>query len=128
MNKTTTNLFLMLITVVAGTYFYIMYCSECGIVEPAQTASSQINVEKVTTVSPPKTPVLNYAVSEPPSLNTYSASGIVLNEFQSISAMSGIELFLMKNENSQLDRNGVFTQTGEHDYKRPERSPLKLAP
>ncbi len=128
MNKTTTNLLLMLITVVAGTYFYIMYCSECGIVEPTQTVSSRINVETVTTVSPPKNPVLNYAISEPPSLNTYSSGGIVLNKFQSISAMSEIELFLMKNENSQLDKNGIFTQPGEQDYKSPKKSSLKLAP
>jgi outer membrane protein OmpA-like peptidoglycan-associated protein len=30
MSKTTTNLLLMLITIIAGTYFYINYCSECG--------------------------------------------------------------------------------------------------
>ncbi|MFX0556242.1 OmpA family protein [Maribacter sp. CXY002] len=29
MSKTTTNLLLMLITIVAGTYFYITSCSEC---------------------------------------------------------------------------------------------------
>jgi len=30
MTKTTTNLLLMLITILAGTYFYITCCSECG--------------------------------------------------------------------------------------------------
>ncbi|WP_281541635.1 hypothetical protein [Maribacter aestuarii] len=33
MTKTTTNLLLMLITILAGTYFYITYCSECGSVD-----------------------------------------------------------------------------------------------
>lgn len=30
MTKTTTNLLGILITILAGTYFYVTYCSECG--------------------------------------------------------------------------------------------------
>jgi uncharacterized lipoprotein YajG len=33
MTKTTTNLVLMLMTIVGGTYFYITCCSECGTAE-----------------------------------------------------------------------------------------------
>lgn len=47
MTKTTTNLLLMLITIVAGTYFYITYCSEC---------SSRIEDE------PPKETVIEEAI------------------------------------------------------------------
>lgn len=31
MTKTTTNLVGILITILAGTYFFVTYCSECGV-------------------------------------------------------------------------------------------------
>lgn len=47
MSKATTNLLLMLITIIAGTYFYINYCSECGtmaVEEPPKEADIPIEV------------------------------------------------------------------------------------
>lgn len=38
MTKTTTNLLGIIITILAGTYFFVMYCSECnGMAEEAST-------------------------------------------------------------------------------------------
>lgn len=40
MTKTTTNLLLIIITILAGIYFYVTYCSSCGTtVKEAATAS-----------------------------------------------------------------------------------------
>ncbi len=44
MTKTTTNLLGILITILAGTYFYISYCTECGNGNVEETAPV---VEKV---------------------------------------------------------------------------------
>ena len=47
MTKTTTNLLLMLITILAGTYFYITCCSECGV-----SVEEEPPMEAVIPVSP----------------------------------------------------------------------------
>lgn len=59
MTKTTTNLLLMLITIIAGTYFYITYCSTCGSLgnsEPEPTPQAAVK-------SPPKASSFPFALS-----------------------------------------------------------------
>ncbi|WP_079511352.1 OmpA family protein [Maribacter arcticus] len=46
MTKTTTNLLLMLITIVAGTFFYITCCSECGATAPTEPTTEQVIVKE----------------------------------------------------------------------------------
>ena len=46
MTKTTTNLLLMLITIVAGTFFYITCCSECGAIAPTEPTTEQVIVKE----------------------------------------------------------------------------------
>ncbi len=54
MTKTTTNLVLMLITIVAGTYFYLICCSECGTAEKTNpTTDLDLALELGTTLKSP---------------------------------------------------------------------------
>ncbi len=43
MTKTTTNLIGILITILSGTYFFVMYCSECGAAEKQTAAIKEID-------------------------------------------------------------------------------------
>ena len=42
MTKTTTNLIGILITILSGTYFFVMYCSECGAAEKQAASIKEI--------------------------------------------------------------------------------------
>ena len=42
MTKTTTNLLGILITILSGTYFFVMYCSECGAAEKQAAVIKEI--------------------------------------------------------------------------------------
>ena len=125
MNKTTTNLLLMLITVVAGTYFYIMYCSECGRVETLDSSTAQVNLEPETEKNPlpSGTSVFKYTTNKTLGFSFYTPSEIMLNKFQPIEAVSKTEVFLKTNENSKVNMNGVFTRIAERG---PSRQKLGL--
>ncbi|WP_430968206.1 hypothetical protein [Spongiimicrobium sp. 2-473A-2-J] len=45
MTKTTTNLIGIAIAILAGTYFFVMYCSECG-ANPKEVSASEATVPK----------------------------------------------------------------------------------
>lgn len=53
MSKTTTNLLLMLITIIAGTYFYINYCSECGTTAVKERTMETVIPKEVASTSYP---------------------------------------------------------------------------
>ena len=50
MTKKTTNLLGLIITILAGTYFYVMYCGECGNTSN-ETSSSQTTTLKTEAVN-----------------------------------------------------------------------------
>jgi OOP family OmpA-OmpF porin len=52
MTKTTTNLLLMMITIVAGMYFYITCCSECNSTDTEPPAEPTITKELEATAYP----------------------------------------------------------------------------
>lgn len=130
MNKTTTNLLLMLITVVAGTYFYIMYCSECGKVEMMEpsTARTKLKPETVRNSFSSETSGFNYATNKTLGFSSYTPNEIMLNKFQPIDPMSKIEVFLKTNENSKLNMNGVFTRIAEPGPSRPKLELIRQVP
>ena len=51
MTKTTTNLLLMLITIVAGTFFYITCCNECGATAPTEPTTEPVIIKEPETTA-----------------------------------------------------------------------------
>ncbi|WP_411029156.1 hypothetical protein [Spongiimicrobium sp. 3-5] len=63
MTKKTTNLLGLIITILAGTYFYVMYCSECGSTSN-ETSSSQTTTLKTEAVNGDATPQVSKIENE----------------------------------------------------------------
>lgn len=48
MTRNTTNIIGIVITLLAGTYFFVMYCSECG--DAVSLVSTGSDVQEITTI------------------------------------------------------------------------------
>ncbi|TVZ15917.1 OmpA family protein [Maribacter sp. MAR_2009_72] len=125
MSKTTTNLLLMLITIVAGTFLYIYFCSECGSFtkEPAKTVT-----ETPATVVTPKATSFPFAI-QGEGLNFSSNDNynfnLSSNDFvQPLSAevntgISELKSYLDGNENQILNITGYYTSDEENNTAFP---------
>jgi hypothetical protein len=85
MTKTTTNLLLMLITILAGTYFYITCCSECGNVDVPEEPLEEtvMPAEPEATYVPLAFSDGNYAYNSNDNFDFKSSSSSILMPLQS---------------------------------------------
>ncbi len=107
MTKTTTNLLLMLITILAGIYFNVTYCSSCGM---------PIKEEVVASVTPEATSYPfafsdgGYAQNESDNYNfNVSSSSIVTPLSQKVTdGITSLKTFLTKNEAKVINVTGYY--------------------
>jgi len=115
MTKTTTNLLGILITILAGTYFFITCCSECGL-EGEEAAAVK---EEVTT--PPAVPEASsypfafsdgsYSVNENGNFNfNTSSSNLLMPLAPGVAAgVTSLKGFLDENGNKVINITGYYT-------------------
>ncbi len=108
MTKTTTNLLLMLITILAGIYFYVTYCSSCGM---------PIKEEVVAPVTPEATSYPfafsdgDYAYNESDNYNfNVSSSSILTPLSQTVTdGIASLKTFLTENTAKVINVTGYYT-------------------
>ncbi|MGC1515382.1 MAG: OmpA family protein [Maribacter sp.] len=111
MTKTTTNLLLMLITIVGGTYFYSTCCSECGNVTSTEIAAGPLITEAPEYTSFPFSVYGNgfsYSTNDNYNFNSSSPT-ILLPLSQELTAgINELQRFLESNETSVLNVTGYY--------------------
>ncbi len=108
MTKTTTNLLLMLITILAGMYFYVTYCSSCG--------SPAVKEEVVAPVTPEATTYPfafsdgTYAYNENDNYNFNVSSSFILTPLsqQVTNGVTSLKTFLTKNAAKVMNVTGYY--------------------
>ena len=123
MTKTTTNLLLILITILAGTYFFITYCSSCGLMtkeEPVKEA-----------VIAPATPEATsypfafsegaYEVNENDNYNfNVSESSFLLPLSEKVTdGIVSLKTYLVENDGKVFNVTGYYTVDEENDSAFP---------
>lgn len=116
MTKTTTNLLGIIITILAGTYFYIMYCSECGAPDEKEGPMKEVAV--------PATPKATsfpfafgdrdqaYTINDNFNLNVSSSYYLdLLSQSARSGRASGLKNFLAENKSNE-DNTMVFPNLG----------------
>ena len=112
MTKTTTNLLLMLITILAGIYFYVTYCSSCGM----PLKEEPIKEEVVAPVTPEATSYPfafsdgDYAYNESDNYNfNVSSSSILTPLSQTVTdGIASLKTFLTENTAKVINVTGYY--------------------
>ncbi|MEP3208862.1 MAG: OmpA family protein [Maribacter sp.] len=113
MTKTTTNLLLMLITILAGTYFYITCCSSCGAPvekEPVKEAVTPAPVTPVATSYPFAFSDGDYAYNENDNYNFNMSSSSILMPISSkvTDGIASLKTFLAENAGKVINLTGYY--------------------
>ncbi|TMM59186.1 cell envelope biogenesis protein OmpA [Maribacter algarum] len=123
MTKTTTNLLLMLITILAGTYFYITCCSSCG----ASTAEEPVKEAVTAPVTPEATSYPfafsdgDYAYNENDNYNfNVSSSSILMPLSQKVTdGIASLKAFLAENAGKVINLTGYYKSDETNDSAFP---------
>lgn len=124
MTKTTTNLLLMLITILAGVYFYVMYCSSCG-------ASGQEEPMQETVTAPvtPKATSYPFALSNGAyayntndnyNFNVSSSSFLTPLSQNVIDGISSLRTFFAENTGKVINITGYYTSDENNNTAYPD--------
>lgn len=124
MTKTTTNLLLMLITILAGVYFYVMYCSSCG-------ASAQVEPVQETVTAPvtPKATSYPFALSDGAftynandnyNFNVSSSSFLTPLSQNVIDGVASLRTFLSENTGKVINITGYYTTDENNNTAYPD--------
>lgn len=126
MSKTVTNLLLMLITIVAGTFAYIYFCSECGSFskEPPKTITEET---PATVVTPKATSFpfsiqgdgLNYSTNDNYNFNRSASNFVQPLSTEVNTGISELKTYLEGNENQILNVTGYYTSDEENNSAFP---------
>ncbi len=123
MTKTTTNLLLMLITILAGIYFYNTLCSSCGAVAKEEPAKEAV----VAPVAPEPTSYRfaysdgDFACDVNDNYNfNVSSSSILLPLSQNVTdCIGGLKTFLATNAGKVLNITGYYKSDEKNDTAYP---------
>lgn len=115
MTKTMTNLLLKLITILAGTYFYVSYCSSCGGLakDGAEPLAAPISAE---TPKPTSFPfafgngAFTYETNDNYNFNLSSYSILMPLSDKVLTGLEGLKAFLENNANQVATITGYYTQ------------------
>ncbi len=123
MTKTTTNLLLMLITIVAGTYFYITYCSECSITmedEPPKEAVMKEAIPNATS-NPFAFSDGDYSFSVNENYNFKKSSSEILMPLASTiePGINGLKSYLDDNKERVVNITGYYTSDEDNNTAYP---------
>ncbi|MFS4454551.1 hypothetical protein [Maribacter sp. 2304DJ31-5] len=100
MTKTTTNLLLMLIAILAGTYFYVMYCSECSnqkSLEPEESTEARTPTEPVSTFLSATTNNGNYSPIHQNGLSQPILTSFSKNDTETLNSRGLVRTNISKN-------------------------------
>ncbi len=122
MTKTTTNLLLMLITILAGTYFYITCCSEC-----MASVEEEIPKEAVMPVAPEATSYPfafsngDYAYNSNDNFNFQNSSSSILMPLSANveAGVNSLRGFLEENMGKVINITGYYTNDETNDSAFP---------
>lgn len=122
MNKTTTNLLLMLIAIIAGTYFYINYCSECSakaVEEPPQEVEVPKEVASTSYPFAFSDGDLAYETNDNYNFNVSSAT-ILLPVASGIgSGIDQLKNYFSENSEKVINVTGYYTSDEENNTAFP---------
>ncbi len=122
MSKTTTNLLGIIITILAGTYFYITCCSECGTtqkVEPVKEATVPVESNATSLPFAFSDGDFTYSANDNFNFNT-SSSAILMPVSQRVEeGIVSLKSFLNNNANKVINIDGYFTSDEENDTAFP---------
>lgn len=122
MTKTTTNLLLMLITILAGTYFYITCCSECGAsVEDEPPKEAMSPAEQEATSFPFKFSNGDYTYTSNDNYNFKNSSSSILMPL-AVNMETGImslKTFLADNIGKVINITGYYKSDESNDSAYP---------
>ncbi len=127
MTKTTTNLLLMLITILAGTYFYITCCSSCG-ASSVEEASEEPIKEAVTAPVTPEATSNPFAFSDGDytynandnyNFNMSSSSILIPLSQQVTDGIASLKTFLAENAGKVINLTGYYKSDEKNDSAFP---------
>ncbi|EAR02977.1 OmpA family protein [Maribacter sp. HTCC2170] len=122
MTKRTTNLLGIIITILAGTYFYITCCSECGM-----QSKEEPEKEVITSIEPKATSFpfsfsdgdFTYSANDNFNFNS-SSSAILTPVSQGVEdGIESLKSFLDENSEKVFNINGYYTSDEENDSAFP---------
>ena len=120
MTKTTTNLLLMLITIVAGTFFFITYCSECGTTVTTEPATEQILInEPEETTYPFAIDGNGFSYSTNYNFNVSSHNILMPLSVELTKGINGLINHLEINENNVVNITGLYTSDEKNNTAFP---------
>lgn len=122
MTKTTTNLLLMLITILAGTYFYITCCSECGAsVEEEPPKEAVMPVVPNATSYPFAFSDGDYAYNSNDNFNFENSSSSILMPLSANvdAGVSSLKTFLEENIGNVINITGYYKRNETNDSAFP---------
>ncbi|MFK5973661.1 MAG: OmpA family protein [Flavobacteriaceae bacterium] len=111
MTRTTTNLLGIVITILAGTYFYVMYCSECGSTvkkEPAKEMTVPIAPEATSYPFAFGSGDYTYHANDNFNFNISSASIRMPLSQNVTNGVTGLRTFLDENDNKVINITGYY--------------------
>ncbi len=122
MTKTTTNLLLMLITIVAGTFFYITCCSECGAIVISEPAAEQVIIKGPEATAYPFEIDGNgftYSTNDNYSFNVSSHNILMPLSEELTKGINGLQNHLESNEYNVVNITGYYTSDEENNTAFP---------
>ena len=122
MTKTTTNLIGIILTILAGTYFFITCCSQCGIEQKAEVTKEAVApVEPEATSYPFAFSGGDYAYSTNENFNfNTSSSSVLMPVSQDVEkGITGLKSFLAENVNKVININGFYKSDEENNSAFP---------
>ncbi|ASV30364.1 OmpA family protein [Maribacter cobaltidurans] len=122
MNKTTTNLLLMLITIIAGTYFFINYCSECGSSALEEPSQEPMVGEEIKSTSYPfafSDGDFSYEVKDNYNFNVSSSSILMPLATGIGTGISQLKAYFLENGNKVINVIGYYASNEENNTAYP---------
>lgn len=122
MTRTTTNVLLILITILAGTYFFITFCSSCGL-----TAKEPVKEAVAAPVTPEATSYPfafsdgTYGVNENDNYNfNVSSSSILMPLSDKVTAgIASLKTFMAENAGKVINVTGYYKEDENNDSAFP---------
>lgn len=111
MTKTTTNLLGIIITILAGTYFFLTYCSDCGIkAEKVPTKETVVSIAPEATSHPFAFSNGDYSYRSDDNFNfNVSSSSIIMPISQNVeNGITGLHTFLGENTGKVINITGYY--------------------
>jgi outer membrane protein OmpA-like peptidoglycan-associated protein len=122
MTKTTTNLLLMLITIVAGTFFYITCCSECSVKATSEPAIEQVIIKEPETTAYPfviEENGFSYSTNDNYNFKVSSHNIIMPLSEELTKGVTGLQNHLQTNESNVVNITGYYTSDEENNTAFP---------